>query len=96
MSHKRVQKRDPSLDNSTFLNSLVTNLLEKKIKGHSEIEEPRKPILNDIKIAEELGTVNLLKISEGSHDATKLAEFLSANKRSHEDIKKITGVTILS
>ncbi len=46
--------------------------------------------------AKVLGAVNLLKISEGGEDAMKLAIFLSANGASNEEIKKITGITILS
>ncbi|HJU14528.1 MAG TPA: hypothetical protein VJ792_08760 [Candidatus Nitrosotalea sp.] len=46
--------------------------------------------------AEDLGTVNLLKISEGGQDAMKLAVFLAANGLARDEIKKITKITILS
>lgn|SRR5574337_877518 len=50
-------------------------------------------ISNEVK---ELGTINLLGVSGGGQDAVKLAIFLAANGLSQEEIKKITGVTILS
>jgi len=76
--------------------SEIESLLERKSNGHADIEESRKVASNDTRIVEELGTINLLKISEGGQDATKLAIFLSANKMSSEDVKRITGITILS
>ncbi len=74
--------------------SEIESLLERK-SSHTDTKEPRKTA-SEAKIVEELGTINLLKVSEGGHDATKLAIFLSANKMSSEDIKRITGITILS
>jgi hypothetical protein len=76
--------------------SEIEFLLERKSNGHVDREEPRKVASNDTRIVEELGTINLLKVSEGGQDATKLAIFLSANKMSSEDVKRITGITILS
>ncbi|MFZ1077633.1 MAG: hypothetical protein WAN47_09435 [Nitrosotalea sp.] len=69
----------------------------KKQEVTSDAENPRKVTAPDVdNIAKELGTVNLLKVSERGQDATKLAIFLAASGMSREDIKKITGVTILS
>ena len=75
--------------------SEIESMLERKTTSHTDTKEPRKTV-SEAKIVEELGTINLLKVSEGGHDATKLAIFLSANKMSSEDIKRITGITILS
>lgn len=50
----------------------------------------------DSKSVKELGTINLLNVSGGGQDAVKLAVFLAANGMSREEIKKITGITILS
>ena len=69
--------------------------LERKSTGHTNTRESRKTT-SEARIVEELGTINPLKVSEGDHDATKLAIFLSANKMSSEDVKRITGITILS
>lgn len=76
--------------------SSIESLLERNIASDLRPKESIKNTTKDDKIIEELGTVNLLKISEGGQDATKLAIFLSANKVSQEDVKKITGITILS
>ena len=76
--------------------SEIESLLERKFNGHTDTKKSTKTTTEDSRIAEELGTINLLKVSEGGHDATKLAIFLSANKMSSEDVKKITGITILS
>jgi hypothetical protein len=75
--------------------SEIKSLLERKSTGHTDTKESRRTA-NEDRIVEELGTINLLKVSEGGHDATKLAIFLSANKMSREDVKRITGITILS
>ncbi|HEU5487761.1 MAG TPA: hypothetical protein VFV16_02955 [Candidatus Nitrosotalea sp.] len=75
--------------------SEIESLLERKSNGHTNTKESRKTT-SEARIVEELGTINLLKVSEGGHDATKLAIFLSANKISSEDVKRITGITILS
>lgn len=76
--------------------SEIESLLERKANCHVDTKEPRKTASSETKIVEELGTINLLKVSEGGQDATKLAIFLSANKMSSEDVKRITGITILS
>ncbi|MDE1811873.1 MAG: hypothetical protein KGH86_05205 [Thaumarchaeota archaeon] len=75
--------------------SKIESMLTRKIDGHIHTKESR-PATSETQIAEDLGTINLLKISEGGQDATKLAIFLSANKMNSEDVKKITGITILS
>ena len=75
----------------------IESLLERKANCQADTKEPsRQTTSSETKIVEELGTINLLKVSEGGQDATKLAIFLSANKMSSEDIKRITGITILS
>lgn len=74
----------------------IESLLERKANCVEDTKEPRQTTASETKIVEELGTINLLKVSEGGQDATKLAIFLSANKMSNEDVKKITGITILS
>ena len=76
--------------------SEIESVLERKCRNQLDTKESRKATPNESKIVEELGTVNLLKVSEGGQDATKLAIFLSANNMSHEDVKRITGITILS
>lgn len=48
------------------------------------------------KSTEDLGTINLLKVSDGGESAVKLAVFLAANGLNQEEIKKVTGITILS
>ncbi len=76
--------------------SEIESLLARKIHGHPRTKESIQVTPSEAQIVEELGTVNLLKVSEGGQDATKLAIFLSANKMNSEDVKKITGITILS
>lgn len=76
--------------------SKIESMLTRKIDGHLHTKESRPATPSETQIAEDLGTINLLKISEGGQDATKLAIFLSANKMNSEDVKKITGITILS
>ena len=75
--------------------SKIESMLTRKIDGHIHTKESRQ-VTSETQIVEDLGTINLLKISEGGQDATKLAIFLSANKMNSEDVKKITGITILS
>ena len=75
--------------------SAIESLLERKFNGHADTKESKKST-SEARIVEELGTIDLLKVSEGGHDATKLAIFLSANKISSEDVKRITGIKILS
>lgn len=74
--------------------SQIESMLERKTNGLSDM--PKKAAAADSKVVEELGTVNLLKVSEGGQDATKLAVFLSANKMNRDDVRKITGITMLS
>lgn len=76
--------------------SRIESMLTRKIDSHIHTKESRQATSSEAQIVEDLGTVNLLKISEGGQDATKLAIFLSANKMNSEDVKKITGITILS
>ncbi|MGI0007242.1 MAG: hypothetical protein ACREAR_04515 [Nitrosotalea sp.] len=76
--------------------SRIESMLTRKSDGHTHTKESIQAIPNETQIVEDLGTVNLLKVSEGGQDATKLAIFLSANKMNSEDVKKITGITILS
>ncbi len=76
--------------------SEIESLLSRKIHCHPHTKESIHATPREIQIVEELGTVNLLKVSEGGQDATKLAIFLSANKMNSEDVKKITGITIRS
>jgi hypothetical protein len=72
-------------------------LNSKKQEVTSNTENPRKAIPPDMDdIVKELGTINLLKISERGQDAIKMAIFLAASGMNREDIKKITGITILS
>ena len=76
--------------------SKVESLLDKKIHLKSNIHESEKISHIESQTVNDLGTINLLKISEGGPDATKLAIFLASNKMNHDDIKRITGVTLLS
>lgn len=75
-----------------------TLLNGKKVDAVSEIEKLERK--NDTQDASkrliDLGNINLLKISEKGQDAIKLAVFLAASGLSREEIKKITGITILS
>ncbi len=69
----------------------------KKQEVTSDAENLRKATAPDVDIiVKELGTVNLLKISERGQDAIKMAIFLAASGMNREDVKKITGITILS
>ena len=76
--------------------SKVEYLLDKKIHSKSNIKEPEKISQVTSQTVNDLGMINLLKISEGGQDATKLAIFLASNKLNHDDIKRITGITLLS
>ncbi|MGI0065859.1 MAG: hypothetical protein ACREA5_06635 [Nitrosotalea sp.] len=76
--------------------SKIESLLTRKNWNHTHTSESIQITPREAQIVEDLGTVNLLKISEGGQDATKLAIFLSANKMNSADVKKITGITILS
>ena len=90
-------------DTKDFENQLERIDLEEL---HSLLEE-KKQLVQDAKRSisnteqagskvEDLGTINLLKVSDAGRDALKLAVFLASNGISHDEIKKITGVTILS
>ena len=76
--------------------SKIELLLDKKIHTQSTMSESEKTRHVETQLVKELGTVNLLKISEGGQDATKLAIFLATNKMNREDIKRITGITLFS
>lgn len=75
----------------------MKQILDEKIQGKIlNVENSKNITMTDDSITRELGTINLLNISERGQDATKLAIFLASNGMSHEDIKKITGITLLS
>jgi hypothetical protein len=77
--------------------SRIESMFTRKIDSHIHTKEfSRQTTPSETQIVEDLGTVSLLKISEGGQDATKLAIFPSANKMNSEDVRKITGITILS
>lgn len=74
---------------------LLLNAKKKEDTVH--VENSRNITIPDVdNIIKELGTVNLLNISEHGQDAIKLAIFLAASGMNREEIKKITGITILS
>lgn len=69
----------------------------KKQEITSDTENSRKVTASNVDdTVKELGTINILKISERGQDAIKMAIFLAASGMNREDIKKITGITILS
>ncbi|MDE1826466.1 MAG: hypothetical protein KGH83_02610 [Thaumarchaeota archaeon] len=76
----------------------IDSLLNAKKKEDTiHAENSKNTTIPDVdNIVKELGTVNLLKISEHGQDAIKLAIFLAASGMNREEIKKITGITILS
>ncbi|MGI0102078.1 MAG: hypothetical protein ACREA7_05720 [Nitrosotalea sp.] len=75
----------------------IDALLNAKRLETTDIENSRKVAPPDTgNITKEFGTINLLKISEHGQDAIKLSIFLAASGMNREDIKKITGITILS
>jgi hypothetical protein len=74
----------------------VESILDKKFHSKSNIQEPQKISHIESQTVNDLGTVNLLKISEGGPDATKLAIFLASNNMNRDNIKRITGITLLS
>jgi hypothetical protein len=76
--------------------SKIELLLDKKIYTPLNRVESEKIRHIENQTVNNLGTVNLLKISEGGPDATKLAIFLASNKMNREDVKRITGITLLS
>jgi hypothetical protein len=82
------------LENIDFVK--IESLLEKKIHAQPSKHEPERTNQIESQIVNDLGTVNLLKISEGGQDATKLAVFLASNKMNREDVKRITGIKLLS
>ncbi|MDE1863490.1 MAG: hypothetical protein KGI33_11350 [Thaumarchaeota archaeon] len=72
-------------------------LSAKRVSPLQTHERPVGEGLNSIPEAtKDLGTINLLRISDGGQDAVKLAVYLAANKLPREEIRKATGVTILS
>ena len=76
------------------INSLLN---AKKQEITPDAKPPRKETESDCDdMVNELGTINLLKISEHGNDAIKLSIFLAAGGMNQDDIKKITGITILS
>src|SRR5574337_1749609 len=85
-----LQKQLKNIDLST-----IESMINKKTHDQQNNDVPTKTGQTEIQSLDELGTINLLKISEGGQDATKLAIFLASNKISHEDIKRITGITLL-
>lgn len=80
------------------LGRIDTLLNAKKVDVASQIEKlEKKDDTRDVsKSLINLGNINLLKISEKGQDAIKLAVFLAASGLNQEEIKKITGITILS
>lgn len=75
----------------------IEAMLERKKQNSIEPKELDKhDSMSTPKNAMELCTINLLKISEHGEDAIKLAVFLATSGMNREEIKKITGVTILS
>ncbi|HJT10558.1 MAG TPA: hypothetical protein VJ771_07235 [Candidatus Nitrosotalea sp.] len=76
----------------------IDNLLKaKKCDTIQHVENSEKKDTHaDSKSIADLGIINILKISEKGQDAVKLAVFLSASGLGREEIKKITGITILS
>jgi hypothetical protein len=74
--------------------SKIELLLDRKI--HTQKSESEKTNETESQTVNDLGIINLLKISERGQDATKLAIFLASNKMNRENIKRITGITVLS
>ncbi|NHI03180.1 hypothetical protein DYY67_0301 [Candidatus Nitrosotalea sp. TS] len=69
----------------------------KKNEDTIHAENSKNTTIPDVdNIVKELGTINLLKMSERGQDAIKLAIFLAASGMNREEIKKVTGITILS
>lgn len=76
--------------------SAIESMIDKKTHNGQNNHESTKTCHTENQSVGDLGTINLLKISEGGQDATKLAIFLASNKINYEDIKRITGITIFS
>ncbi len=74
----------------------IDSLLNTRNQKNTRAVENGKMSDKDSHIVKELGSINLLKISEKGQDAVKLAIFLAANGMGRDEIKKITGITILS
>ena len=76
----------------------IDNLLNaKKYDKMQQVENSeKKDIHADSKNITDVGVINILKISEKGQDAVKLAVFLAASGLGRDEIKKITGITILS
>ncbi|MGI0047201.1 MAG: hypothetical protein ACREBB_08445 [Nitrosotalea sp.] len=74
----------------------IDSLLNTKNQKNAPVVENEKMVDKDVNAVKELGSINILKISERGQDAVKLAIFLATNGMNREEIKKITGITILS
>lgn len=75
----------------------IDYLLERKKRDMPHTAESDKfDIQNMPKIANDPAIISLLKISEHGEDAVKLAVFLAASGLTKEEVKKITGVALLS
>jgi hypothetical protein len=68
---------------------LIKKLSQTNIHESEKISHVESQAVND------LGTVNLLGIRRWPR-CHKLAIFLASNKMNHDDIKRITGITLLS
>lgn len=75
------------------IDSLLNSKNQKNVPA---VDNEKTTMAKDAYDVNELGSINILKISEKRQDAIKLAIFLAANGMSREEIKKITGITILS
>lgn len=75
----------------------IEMLLGERKQSSPGEDRPKADALSELpRSTEDLGTVNLLKVSEGGSDAMKLAVFLAANGLGRDEIRKITKVTLLS
>lgn len=75
----------------------IDALIETKTKKSSDLKTSNETWEDNApQNVEDVGMVNLLKVSEGKSDAVKLAVFLAAAGMSRDEVKKITGITILS
>lgn len=76
--------------------SKIESMVVKETYHYLNNHKSSKTYQTDSQTVSDLGTINLLKISERGPDATKLAIFLASNKVRYEDIKRITGITLFS
>ena len=74
----------------------INQLLGSKLGLDSSITQPKSNKIFESEKLNELGIINLLKVSQKGNDATKLAIFLASNGLNREEIKKITGIRLLS